>query len=129
MGKQLTCPRCRAANEYDVPTIEATAPLREVRCRACGHRFAYGFRPEYVTNPEPELSELGAPRATEAPYDAATEIVNARDRLASHVARHAEYHDRDRDVLLLYLIDMADRLDHELASIKRMLDVIIKRSA
>lgn len=41
--------------------------------------------------------------------------------------QHRDYHDRDRDVLLLHLIDMADHLDHELSTIKRTLDVLVKR--
>jgi len=111
-----------------VPAIESTASLREVGCRACGHRFAYGFAPEYVTAPDPELSELGSGRGTEAAYDPTVEVGIARERLSRHVARHAEYHDRDRDVLLLHLVDMGDRLDHELSSVKRAIDVIAKRS-
>ena len=104
---------------------EAAAPLQQVRCRACSQRFAYGFAPEYVTEADPELAERG-PRADES-YDAAAEVPAARDRLARHVVRHADYLDRDRDVLLLHLIDMEDHRDQELASIKRMLDVIVKR--
>jgi hypothetical protein len=126
MGKRLTCPRCRVDHEYDVSANEATAPLQQVRCKSCPHRFSYGFAPEYVTSPDPELAERG-PRADE-PYDAAAEAPAARDRLARHVARHTDYLDRDRDVLLLHLIDMEDHRDQELASIKRMLDVIVKRS-
>jgi DNA-directed RNA polymerase subunit RPC12/RpoP len=126
MGKRLTCTRCGAENEYDVPTQEAAATLREVRCRACGKRFAYGFRPEYVTESEPQLRES---RSSDASYDSATETVAARERLTQHVMRHTEYHDRDRDVLLLHLLDMADHLDHEQSSIKRALDVLIKRSS
>lgn len=37
------------------------------------------------------------------------------------------YADRDRDVLLLHLADMADHLDQELAVIKHVLDAIVKR--
>jgi hypothetical protein len=40
---------------------------------------------------------------------------------------YRDYHDRDRDVLLLHLIDRSEKRDHELAAIKRMLDVFIKR--
>ena len=47
--------------------------------------------------------------------------------LTRHVMQHRDYHDRDRDVLLLHLLDMADHLDHELATIKRTLDVLVKR--
>jgi len=43
------------------------------------------------------------------------------------VTRYTAYHDRDRDILLLHLLDMADRLDDELATIKRTLDVLTKR--
>ncbi len=128
MGKRLTCPRCQAVNEYDVPPIEATVPLREVRCRPCGHRFNYGFAPEYVTAPDPELTELGAAQPAND-LDIGAEVSFSRDRLARHVARHAEYHDRDRDILLLHLVDMADHLDHELSSIKRAIDVISKRGS
>ena len=126
MGKRLTCPRCNAGNEYDVPALEQSTPLREVRCRACGGRFPYGFSPEYVTEAEVEPQERRSP---DEPYDAAAETIVARERLAQHVARHAEYHDRDRDVLLLHLIDMADHLDHELSSIKRVIDVLSKRGS
>jgi hypothetical protein len=129
MGKQLTCPRCRAVNAYDVPVLESSAPLRKVPCRSCGHRFDYGFRAEYVTEPEAALSELGSQRTSDGPLDLATEVAVARERLAQHVIRHVDYHDRDRDVLLLYVADMADRLDNELATIKRTLDVIVKRTS
>jgi hypothetical protein len=128
MAKRLSCPRCRAEGEYDVPPIEAAAPLREVGCRACGHRFSYGFAPEYVTTPNPELAELGKTHPADAPYDGPSAIAAAREALMRHVTRHAEYHDRDRDVLLLYLVDMVDRLDQDLTAIKRTLDVLAKRS-
>jgi hypothetical protein len=124
MGKRLTCPRCNAGNEYDVPVLEKSAPLRDVRCRACGHRFPYGYSPEYVTEAEVEPQERRSPDDL---YDVATERVAARERLSRHVARYTEYHDRDRDILLLHLLDMDDHLDHELSSIKRTLDVIVKR--
>ena len=123
MGKRLTCPRCGVANEYDVPANEVTATLRQVACRACGHRFGYGFKPEYVTEAEPEIRE----RSPAEPYDSSVEGVNAKARLERHVMQHREYHDRDRDVLLLHLIDMTYHLDHELGSIKRILDVLVKR--
>ncbi len=123
MGKRLSCTRCGIDNEYDVPANESLATLREVRCRACGHRFTYGFRPEYVTEPEPHEF-----RAPEEPFDSGIETDAARARLAQHVTRHTEYHDRDRDILLLHLLDMADRLDGEIASVKRMLDVFSKRN-
>lgn len=126
MGKRLTCTRCGADNEYDVPVHEITAPLREVQCRGCGHRFAYGFALEYVTEAEVEPRESRAPDDS---FDGAAEAVNARERLVKYVARYAEYADRDRDVLLLHLLDMADHLDHELAAIKRALDVLIKRGS
>ena len=126
MAKRLTCPRCRADNVYDVPSVEAAAPMREVRCRGCGHRFSYGFAPEYVTTPDPALSDLGQ-GAAEVTYDAATEVAFARERLVRHVAQYADYHDRDRDILLLHLVDMAERLDNDLTSIKRVIDVVAKR--
>jgi uncharacterized Zn finger protein (UPF0148 family) len=125
MGKRLTCPRCNVGNEYTVPLLEKSAPLRDVRCRACGHRFSYGFSPEYVTEADVEPQERRSP---DEPYDAATETVAARERLSRHVVRYPEYHDRDRDLLLLHLLDMGDRIDNELSSIKRMLEVIVKRS-
>lgn len=123
MGKRLTCPRCNTGNEYDVPAFEKSSPLREVRCRACGHRFPYGFAPEYVTEGEVD------PEARRSPDEPSDGVITAaaRERLSRHVARYPEYHDRDRDILLLGLLDMDDRLDNELASIKRMLDVIVKR--
>ena len=124
MGKRLTCPRCAVGHEYDVPTNEVTATLRQVPCRACGHRFDYGFKPEYVTEPEPGSHD--DPRPGD-PFDGSVEVVHARARLERYVMQHREYHDRDRDVLLLHLVDMHDHLDHELATIKRMLDVFIKR--
>ena len=122
MGKRLACTRCGVENEYDVPSNESLATLREVRGSAWGHRFTYGFRPEYVTESEPR-----EPRAEE-PYDARIETDAARERLTQHVTRHTTYHDRDRDILLLHLLDMAERLDGEIASVKRMLDVFSKRS-
>ena len=124
MGKRLTCPRCGASADYDVPINEAMAPQREVRCRPCGHRFIYGFAAEYVTETERPPEE---PRAPE-PYDLSAEVVIARDRLSRHVMQHREYSDRDRDLLLLHLLDLADHLDADLAAIKRMIDVIAKRS-
>lgn len=124
MGKRLTCPRCGVANEHDVPANEVTATLRQVPCRACGHRFDYGFKPEYVTEAEAPPREERAP---DEPYDSSVEAVIAREHLTRYVMQHRDYHDRDRDVLLLHLLDMTDHLDHELAAIKRMLDVFIKR--
>lgn len=123
-GKRLTCPRCGSSNEYDVPANEVTATLRPIPCRACGHRFDYGFRPEYVTEAEPEPREERSPHE---PYDSAVEALHAKERLTRHVMQYRDYHDRDRDVLLLSLIDMIDHLDHELAAIKRTLDVLTKR--
>ena len=125
VGKRLTCPRCTASNDYEVPANEVTATLRQVACRACGHRFGYGFKPEYVTETEPEPRE----RSHAEPYDSSLEVANAKERLKRHVMQHREYHDRDRDVLLLHLIDMTYHLEQELAAIKRALDVIIKRGA
>lgn len=126
MGKRLTCPLCGVENEHDVPLREAMAPQREVACRACGRRFVYGFAPEYVTEREPIPQEMRSP---DAPYDGALEVGMARDRLTRHVMRHREYHDRDRDILLLHLLDMIDHLDEALSGIKRVVDVIAKRSA
>jgi hypothetical protein len=77
-----------------------------------------------VTEAEPEPHES---RAADDPFDGAAEAVKARDRLVKYVARYPEYADRDRDVLLLYLLDMTDHVDHELAGIKRAIDVLIKR--
>ena len=125
MGKRLTCPRCGASNEYEVPANEVTATLRQVPCRACGHRFGYGFKPEYVTEAEPEPREE---RRVDEPYDSSVEGVIAKERLERLVMQHRDYHDRDRDVLLLRLVDMADHLDTELAAIKRAIDVFAKRS-
>ena len=120
MGKRLTCQRCGIGNEYAVPANEITATLRQIPCRACGHRFDYGFKPEYVT-------EAGREPRRNEPYDSSVEPTIARERLTRHVMQPREYHDRDRDVLLLHLLDMADHLDHELAAIKRVLDVFVKR--
>ena len=125
MGKRLTCSRCGVSNEYGVPANEVTATLRQVACRACGHRFDYGFKPEYVTEAEPAPRE---DRPANEPYDSAVEPTIARERLTRYVMQHREYHDRDRDVLLLHLLDMTDHLDHELAAIKRVLDVFVKRA-
>ena len=124
MGKRLTCPRCGASNEYEVPANEVTAALRQVPCRGCGHRFNYGFKPEYVTEAEAPSCEE---RRADEPYDSAVEVMNARARLERHVMQHRDYHDRDRDVLLLRLVDMSDHLDTELAAIKRAIDVFTKR--
>ena len=79
----------------------------------------------YVT----EAEEPRDQRTPNEPYDSATEAVLARDRLARHVVRFTEYHDRDRDILLLHLLDVADHLGEELSAIKRMIDVLVKRSA
>lgn len=126
MGKRLTCPRCGITHEYDVPANEVTAMLREVLCRGCGHRFNYGFKPEYVTEAEPTMPR--EERSPIEPYDSSVEAVIARECLTRHVMQHRDYHDRDRDVLLLYLLDMTDHLDQELTGIKRVLDVLAKRS-
>ena len=126
MGKRLTCSRCNATNEHDVPAIEATAPQREVRCRACGHRFVYGYAPEFVTEAEATPREG---RSSDGAFDASVEIPAARDRLTRHVARYSEYADRDRDLLLLYQLDLAERVAEDLAAIRRTLDVIVKRWA
>ena len=124
MGKRLTCPRCGVGNEYDVPANEVTASLQQIPCRACGHRFGYGFKPEYVTEAEAEPREERSPHA---PYDSSVEALIAKERLTRHVMQHRDYHDRDRDVLLLHLLDMAAHLDDDLATIKRTLDVLTKR--
>ena len=120
------CPRCAVSNEYEVPANEVTATLQQIPCRACGHRFDYGFKPEYVTEAEADLRE---DRSHDELYDSSVEAVIAKERLTRHVMQHREYHDRDRDVLLLHLLDMADHLDHELSSIKRVLNVLVKRGA
>ena len=84
----------------------------------------YGFKPEYVTEAEAPAREDQQPAVT---YDSAVEVFRAKDRLARYVMAYPDYHDRDRDILLLHLIDRGDQLDHELAAIKRMLDVFLKR--
>jgi len=109
-----------------VPSNEVTAPLREVKCRSCGHGFSYGFAPEYVI--EAELDPHTRPDP-DAPIDRATDTAAARDRLSRHVVRYPEYADRDRDVLLLYQLDLADHFEDELKAIRRVLDVIVKRSS
>jgi hypothetical protein len=124
MSKRLACPRCGDQAVHDVPVNEAMAPQREVGCRTCGHRFPYGFAAEYVTEREPEIREPSAPDDS---YDGAAQALIARERLTRYVIQHVEYHDRDRDVLLLHLLEMADHLDHELSAVKRTLDVFVKR--
>ena len=125
MGKRLTCLSCRSVNEYDVPVNETTATLREVRCRTCGHHFPYGFKAEYVTEREPdEPREQPIPKTA----DIASLVDGSRDRLAQYVATHTDYHDRYRDILLLHLVDMGQRLDERMTSLHRKLDVIIARS-
>lgn len=124
---KLTCPRCASENEHSVPTNEATTLQRDVRCRKCGHRFSYGFLPEYVTEAEPEHRGEARSEAPDHIDDPATAIA-VRERLARHVARYTEYVDRDRDILLLHSMAMMERLDSELTSIKRMVDVIAKRT-
>jgi hypothetical protein len=122
--KRLPCTRCHAANDYDVPANEAMAPQRDVKCRACGHHFVYGFAPELVTEVE------RPPRDVETPpdLDLAAETTRARERLERHIERYPEYVDRDRDILLLHQIDQADHLANELAALRRTLDVIAKRT-
>lgn len=127
MGKRLACPRCGASAEYDVPLAEAMAPQRDVQCRPCGHLFVYGFAPEFVIEADRVPSEDLRP--ADAPYDSSAEVVIARDRLSRHVAKYREYADRDRDILLLHLLDMADQIDGDLTVIKRAVDVIAKRIA
>jgi hypothetical protein len=78
------------------------------------------FQPEYVTETE---RDANAPE----PFDYETAAALARDRLLQYMARHAEYLDRDRDLLLLQLLDATERLDDKLATIKRTLDVIVAR--
>lgn len=123
MGKRLTCPRCSASIVYDVPEDEASAPLQEIRCRPCGHRFSYGFAAEYVTEPEPQEPQARA----EAPDDIGIEYDAACRRLALHVARYPEYLDRDRDLLMLCLLDTGNQVRQDLAMIQRSIDVILKR--
>lgn len=125
MGKRLTCPRCDVTNECDVPLNEVITPQRLVPCRGCGHRFSYGFKPEYVTEAERELHKDRPPAVA---YDSAVEVTRAKERLERHVMQHRDYHDRDRDVLLLHLIDMAEHLDQGLSAIKRVVDVLSVRS-
>ena len=124
MGKRLMCPSCRAANEYDVPANEPTATLRDVRCRACNHSFPYGFKSEYVTEREPD--ETRDPTTSDF-GDIASLAHGAHDRLARYVDKYTDYHDRDRDILLLHLVEMMQRLDERLSSLHRKLDVLIVR--
>lgn len=124
MGKRLMCPSCRSGNEYDVPVNETTATLCDVRCRTCGHHFPYGFKAEYVTERDPD--EPRAPSSPD-PADVGSLVDGVRERLARYVATYADYHDRDRDILLIYLVDMDQRLDERLSSLHRKLDVIITR--
>jgi hypothetical protein len=124
MGKRLTCQRCAVSNVYDVPLSEITAPQRDVKCLACGHKFVYGFAPEYVTEAASEFVESNV---SDGSFDGAAEAALARERLVRHVVRHAEYADRDRDVLLLHLLGVVDHLADELAAIKRAIDVLTKR--
>jgi predicted Zn finger-like uncharacterized protein len=122
MGKRLGCPRCGTDNDYDVPANEATTAQRDVRCRKCGHRFTYGFRPEYVTEAEVEPREdRPSAETVDDPTDPAVALA-ARERLARHVARYPDYVYRDRDILLLHSLAMMERLDSELAAVKRMVD-------
>lgn len=81
-------------------------------------------RLQLVVESEPETREERSPAE---PYSSAEASI-AKERLMRHVMQYRDYHDRDRDVLLLHLLDMGDRLDHELVAIKRMLDVLVKRS-
>jgi hypothetical protein len=81
------------------------------------------FQLEYVT--EHASRDEGA---ASAPFDYATETALARDRLIQHVARYPEYLDRDRDLLLLRLLDATEHLDDRLMTIKRTLDVIVVRA-
>jgi hypothetical protein len=77
------------------------------------------FQPEYVT----ETERLDG----NEPFDYETATALARDRLLQYMARHADYAGRDRDLLLLQLLDATERLDDKLAAIKRTLDVIVAR--
>jgi hypothetical protein len=83
------------------------------------------FQPEYVTEREQPHDGDAAPIE---PFDYATETALARDRLVQYVARHPDYLDRDRDLLLLQLLDATERLDDRLATIKRTLDVLVARA-
>lgn len=83
------------------------------------------FQPEYVTehsSEHPTHSEDAPP-----PFDYDTESSLARERVLQHVARHREYPGRDRDLLLLRLLDATERLDDRLAGFKRSLDVLATR--
>lgn len=81
------------------------------------------FQPEYVTEREPH--DDAAPIE---PFDYDTEIALARDRLYAQVAQQRNYPGRDRDLLLLRLLDESDRLDERLTVIKRTLDVLVTRT-
>lgn len=126
MAKRLTCPHCRVIHDYDVPAREVLAPMRQVRCRGCGKSFNYGFVPEYTTERERTPLEHRSPSSR---IDDAIEGSAARERLRQHVARYTEYHDRDRDLLLLQLLDASDHLANELGAIRRAVDVLCKRAA
>jgi hypothetical protein len=78
-----------------------------------------------VTEAERELHKDRPPAVA---YDSAVEVTRAKERLERHVMQHRDYHDRDRDVLLLHLIDMAEHLDQGLSAIKRVVDVLSVRS-
>lgn len=119
MTKRIVCNRCGSKNEYE-PSVQ-----QDVRCKLCGHHLSYGFHPEYVTEVRVDPQDEGT--SFEAIDDPAIALA-ACERLARHVVRYTEYLDRDRDILLLHMIAMMDRLDSELASIKRMVDVIAKRT-
>jgi hypothetical protein len=82
------------------------------------------FQPEYVT----EREQPSGDAAPSEPLDYETESALARERLLQHVARHAEYPGRDRDLLLLRLLDATERLDERLAGFKRVLDVLAART-
>jgi hypothetical protein len=75
------------------------------------------FQPEYVTETEP----------TDQPFDYEAEVVLARERLIQYAARHPDYLGRDRDLLLLRLLDAHERLEARLDAIKRAFDVLIAR--
>jgi hypothetical protein len=85
--------------------------------------MAKPFQPAYVT----ETERLDGTSETTELFDYETAAARARDRLLQYMARHADYAGRDRDLLLLRLMDATERLDDKLAAIKRTLDVLVVR--
>jgi transcription elongation factor Elf1 len=102
---QLTCTCCLSENSY-APEERIGDVHRHggaARCKACG-----------------EVFNVAAPDDAHAlKRHKHREVVEARVRLLAHVSKHPDYLDRDRDLLLLHLVERIDELHLDLSKITK----------